>query len=138
MESDIFPWNEPFVQEESAAKMICAETIIMWAFPCKEQLRSYKLDMAIPITLEALYKMWRYKCDWLKPGYRLNDDLATSTPCFFWLFVFLISSSQDNLFSAQHNHETKSWKVSEDRSKQKSILLAVNTEDILSYKSFVT
>lgn len=60
--------------------------------------------------------------------------------CFFYPpLEFLICLSGGKTFSVRHNHETKSRKVSEDESEQKSMPPAVaDTKDTWRYKSFVT
>lgn len=73
-------------------------------------------------------------------------DLLQSVSLPFFFFFFLPSSRifnllirRKNLFSARHNHETKSQKVTEDVSEQKSMPPAVaDTKDTWLYKSFVT
>lgn len=125
----------------------------MWAFLCKvggirvtqighgptnyvwDQWYSKKSLCAWQHVDRWTFKIHTHTCimPGLMPGWT-EPPLVTVTappPCIFNLLIW-----RKNLFRAQHNHETKSRKVSKDGSEQKSIQPAADTKGHLELQEF--
>lgn len=133
-----------FAHSVQSCELFCAKS---------EKLGSHKLVMSLPIMFgrDQWYSQkslcaWQHVDGWTFKNHthtcmfvgaaRLNRISfshchCSPPPCIFNLLIW-----RKNLFRAQHNHETKSRKVSEDGSEQKSIQLAADTKGHLELQEF--